>query len=65
MESFQEKKNQATIAQEHDFSCGSAALATLLTYNYKVAVTERDVFQSMFDSGDKQVISKSGFRCST
>lgn len=61
VESFQHRKYESTIAQEHDFSCGSAALATLLTYNYKVPATEKDVFQSMFENGDKQVISKSGF----
>jgi uncharacterized protein len=61
VESFQEQKYQNTIAQEHDFSCGSAALATLLTYNYKVPVTEDQVFKSMFENGDKETISKSGF----
>ena len=61
VESFQEQKYENTIAQEHDFSCGSAALATMLTYNYKVTVTEDQVFQSMFNKGDKQVIRNSGF----
>ncbi len=61
VESFQEQKYKSTIAQEHDFSCGSAALATLLTYNYKMPVTEDRVFQSMFNNGDKEIISKSGF----
>src|SRR5438132_966083 len=61
IESFQEKKYRATIAQQYDFSCGSAALATLLTYNYNITVSEQDVFQSMFENGDKQVIAESGF----
>lgn len=61
VESFQEQKYESTIAQEHDFSCGSAALATLLRYNYNIPATEDQVFQSMYDNGDKQVISKSGF----
>jgi hypothetical protein len=59
-ESFQEKKYKATLAQQYDFSCGSAALATLLTYNYKIPVGEQDVFKDMFDNGDKQVIAASG-----
>lgn len=61
VESFQEQKYRNTIAQEHDFSCGSAALATLLSYNYNIAVTEKDVFNDMILHGDKKVISESGF----
>lgn len=60
-ESFQERKFQTTIAQQHDFSCGSAALATLLTYSYGIPVGEEAVFTSMFDNGDKKVISEQGF----
>ena len=61
VESFQEKKYRATVAQQYDFSCGSAALATLLTYNYKTPVNEQEVFKSMFENGDKKVIAESGF----
>lgn len=61
VESFNEKKYKTTIAQQYDFSCGSAALATLLTYNYKIPVSEQEVFQSMFDNGDKKIIAESGF----
>ncbi|MBV9685988.1 MAG: C39 family peptidase [Alphaproteobacteria bacterium] len=61
VESFQEKKYKTTLAQQYDFSCGSAALATLLTYNYNIPVGEQDVFKDMFDNGDKQVIAESGF----
>lgn len=61
VESFQEKKYRATLAQQYDFSCGSAALATLLTYNYNVPVSEQEVFKDMILHGNKEVISKSGF----
>ena len=61
LESFQEKKYKATVAQQYDFSCGSAALATLLTYNYNIPVSEPEVFRDMFDNGDKKVIAESGF----
>jgi predicted double-glycine peptidase len=61
LESFQEKKYRATVAQQYDFSCGSAALATLLTYNYNIPVGEPEVFKSMFENGDKKVIAESGF----
>jgi hypothetical protein len=61
VQSFQEKKYSATLAQQYDFSCGSAALATLLTYNYNLPVSEQDVFNDMIVHGNKEVISTSGF----
>jgi len=61
VESFQQRKYKSTLAQQYDFSCGSAALATLLTHNYNIPVSEQDVFKDMFDNGDKQVIAESGF----
>ena len=61
VESFQEQKYRNTVAQEHDFSCGSAALATLLSYNYNMPVSETAVFNDMIVNGDKKVISESGF----
>lgn len=61
VQSFQEQKYQATIAQEHDFSCGSAALATLLSYNYGLPVSETAVFTDMIANGNKKVISEAGF----
>lgn len=60
-ESFQERKFRTTVAQQHDFSCGSAALATLLTHTYGLPATEQEVFAGMFDNGDKAVISEQGF----
>ncbi len=50
-----------TVKQEHDFSCGSAALATLLTYHYDDPVTEETVFKAMFARGNKEKIEREGF----
>jgi hypothetical protein len=61
VDSFQEKKYKTTFPQQYDFSCGSAALATLLTYNYNIPVSEQYVFKDMIENGDKKVISESGF----
>lgn len=61
VQSFQEQKYHDTIAQAHDFSCGSAALATLLSYNYNMPVSETDIFKDMIVNGDKKTISESGF----
>jgi len=52
---------RTTIKQQFDFSCGSAALATLLTHHYGKPVTEQDVFQAMFEKGDQAKIRRDGF----
>jgi uncharacterized protein len=61
VQSFEDRKFITTIRQEYDFSCGSAALATLLTYTYHIPSTESTVFSSMYLNGDRQVIQQSGF----
>ena len=59
--SFQEGKFHRTVQQEHDFSCGSAALATLLTYHYEDPVSENEVFSEMIAQGDAARIRSQGF----
>jgi hypothetical protein len=49
------------IRQRMDFSCGSAALATLLTYYYETPVDEYTVLYDMYEHGDKDKIHKEGF----
>ena len=50
-----------TLIQKYDFSCGSAAVATLLTHHYNYPVTEEAVFKEMYESGDQEKIHKEGF----
>lgn len=57
----QDKKFDSVVRQEYDFSCGSAALATLLTYHYDEATTEQQTFRYMYERGDQSRISKLGF----
>ena len=52
---------QATVRQRHDFSCGAAALATLLIYHYGVMVTDEEVFVAMLKEGDEEKIRADGF----
>lgn len=59
--SLTEARFSKVIRQEHDFSCGSAALATLLTYHYDHPVSEDAVFAAMFEAGDQETIQRSGF----
>ncbi len=49
------------VRQQYDYSCGSAALATLLSYHYGRPTTERDAFTSMFAVGDQEKIQRVGF----
>ncbi len=50
-----------TVHQQYDFSCGSAAVATLLTYQYGRPTTEANVFQAMFAVGNRSEIQREGF----
>jgi predicted double-glycine peptidase len=61
VQSFQARKFNTTIHQQYDFSCGSAALATLLLYTYHIQASETSVFSDMFLNGDRQAIQQSGF----
>ena len=49
------------MLQQYDFSCGSAALATLLTHHFNYPVTEQVVFEEMYAEGDQEKIHKEGF----
>ena len=59
--SLKEIRFRSTLRQQYDFSCGSAALATLLTHHYGQAVTEAQVFEAMYLHGDQKKIRKEGF----
>jgi hypothetical protein len=59
--SIKEARFHRVIKQEFDFSCGSAALATLLSFHYDKPVTENAVFTEMFKVGDQARIEKYGF----
>lgn len=59
--SLKEARFRSTVRQQFDFSCGSAALATLLRYHYNLPVTEEQVFNAMYAQGDQQKIQHEGF----
>jgi hypothetical protein len=58
---LKEARFRTVVKQRYDFSCGSAAIATLLTFHYNHTVTEQDVFTKMFAVGDQKTIRKEGF----
>lgn len=59
--SIKQLRFATTLRQQYDFSCGSAALATLLTHHYGDPVGEQQVFEAMFLRGDQARIRKEGF----
>lgn len=52
---------RTVVRQQYDYSCGSAALATLLSYHYGLRVNEGQVFKSMYEHGDQAKIREVGF----
>lgn len=61
MTSLKEARFRNTIRQKYDFSCGSAAVATLLTYQYAYPIDEQAAFDVMYSNGDRRKISREGF----
>ena len=59
--SMKERQFRYTVRQQYDFSCGSAALSTLLTHHYGDLVKEEAVYTAMWNAGDQDKIRKEGF----
>jgi predicted double-glycine peptidase len=59
--SMRQARLAGTLLQKYDFSCGSAAVATLLTHHYGYPVTEQVVFEQMYMRGNRQKIHREGF----
>jgi predicted double-glycine peptidase len=59
--SFKERRMLQMVPQTSDYSCGAAAMATLLRYQFGQEVTEKDAILGMFEHGDKEGIRKRGF----
>jgi predicted double-glycine peptidase len=59
--SIRARRFATTIRQQYDFSCGSAAVATLLTFHYDRPTDEATVFRAMLEAGDEERIRSLGF----
>ena len=59
--SFAEIPFRTVIRQQFDYSCGSAALATMLHFHYGKDTNEAEVFKAMYAVGDQDRIQKLGF----
>jgi predicted double-glycine peptidase len=61
VDSMKEVRFGTIIRQQQDWSCGSAAVATLLSYHYNHPVTEAEALQAMYARGNQQRIRREGF----
>jgi predicted double-glycine peptidase len=62
MEPFSELKFKNIVHQAYDYSCGSAALVTILKYHLGLEVTEQQSMEGMMAFGEKdKIIERRGF----
>jgi hypothetical protein len=59
--SYKARPFMTVVPQKYDFSCGAAAVATLLSFHFGRPTAERDVFEAMFAAGDQDKIRREGF----
>jgi predicted double-glycine peptidase len=59
--SWAERRFQTVFHQQYDFSCGSAALASLLAFHYEDPVGEAAVFADLWAHGEAERIRREGF----
>jgi len=59
--SMRELKFVDMVPQETDFSCGAAALATILKYAYGQKITEEQVIDGLLSVSDHEVVKQKGF----
>lgn len=61
VKSFQERRFSSILPQQYDFSCGSAAVASLLSFHYGFEVSEHEVFLTMLALADENKVRQEGF----
>lgn len=62
VEPYSELKYRHIVRQAYDYSCGSAALVTLLKYHVGLDVTEQQSMEGMLERGEKEkIVERRGF----
>lgn len=59
--SMREGRYTHVTRQQYDFSCGAAALATILKYAYDWPVTEEEVVRGLLEVSDPKLVRERGF----
>ncbi|MGE8064687.1 C39 family peptidase [Pseudomonas sp. NPDC089569] len=61
IQSIRERKFEDLVQQKTDFSCGAAALATILRQAYWLDVNEEQVIEGMLEHSDQNLVRVQGF----
>lgn len=61
VKSMRELRRRQMVPQSADYSCGAAALATVLRYHFGQQMTEKDAILGMFKHGEQVKIRQRGF----
>ncbi|WP_158755022.1 C39 family peptidase [Dyella sp. S184] len=61
VESMQAARYRNMVRQHTDYSCGAAALATILRFGYRLDVDETTVIQGMMGVSDPAIVRQRGF----
>lgn len=61
VESMQERRFRHVVRQHTDYSCGAAALATILKYAYHLDADEATVIEGMMGVADPGLVRERGF----
>jgi predicted double-glycine peptidase len=59
--SLKEARTVGIVLQQRDYSCGAAAVATLLTYQFGRPTGEAEVLDKMRELGNEELIKQKGF----
>ncbi|MBN3757535.1 C39 family peptidase [Paraburkholderia sp. Tr-20389] len=59
--SMRDLRYRHIVSQQFDYSCGAAALATLLKYGYGIDIPETDLIRRMMVFSTPEVVVKNGF----
>ena len=60
IKSWMDFKNQNVVKQKHDYSCGSASLATILRYFYNLNISERDILKEVISNKKGKIYKNIG-----
>ena len=61
VKSMQEMRYSNIIRQEKDFTCGAAALATILQNVFGRSTTEREIVEDILKNTDENIVRQQGF----
>lgn len=62
IEPYEVMKYRHIVHQAYDYSCGSAALTTIMNFDLGVKVTEQQAMEGMMEKGEKEkIIARRGF----